>query len=170
MQLRATLTKLTKTASQPKRPEPATAAAVPVSGWHRAATKFDVGRMSKKELRLLAEELFAVGAISRPDLLLLSFDPDTHAPHWPDRAIIETPEECEARRDWVNEVATRVLQGYPDYTYMAHEQRLLSLLERVEAARIEMLEAARAPAGAAPQARTDKADTGRTVLSLRMAT
>jgi hypothetical protein len=169
MQLRATLTKLTRAAGQSVRQDPP-AAAEPISGWQRAATKYDVGRMTKNELRLLAEELFAAGAISRPDLLLLSFDPDTRAPHWPDRATVETPVNCEERLDWINEVGTRVLQGYPDYTYMAHEQRLLSLLARVEAARNEMLEAARADlaAKATPEVRIERAAASRAVFGRQL--
>jgi hypothetical protein len=145
MQLRAALRKLAWAAGPPIPPDPP-AAAETVSAWHRTAMKYDVGRMSKNDLRLLAEELFAAGAISRPDLLLLCFDPDTRAPHWPGRATVETAADREARLDWISEVGTRIQRGHPDYTYIAHEQRLLFLLARVEAARTELLEAIRADA------------------------
>ena len=123
--------------------------------------------MSKDDLRALAEELFAAGAISRPDLLLLSFDPDTRAEHWPDWATVETTADREARRDWMEEVRTRIQRGHPDYTYMAHEQRLLSLLARVEAARNEILEAVRANSvtEAAPELQTEEAAESRATLN-----
>jgi hypothetical protein len=166
MQLRATLTKLTRAAGYSVPPDPP-AAAETLSAWHRAAMKYDASRMSQNDLRSLAEELFAGGAISRPDLLLLCFDPETRAPHWPGRATVETPADREARLDWINEVGMRILRGHPDYTYIAHEQRLLFLLARVEAARNEILEAIRANsvAEAAAESQTEGAAEGRAALN-----
>jgi hypothetical protein len=131
MQLRATFQKLMRGG---ERRIPPSAPVRTISPWERAAMKYDLGRMSATDLRSMAEDLFAAGAISRADLMLLSFEPDTWAEHWP-------PRGSETHRDWIDEAETQLLQGHPDYTFLAHEQRLLTLLGRIEAARLAMLPA-----------------------------
>jgi hypothetical protein len=143
MQLQATFKKLMRGG---ERRIPPSAPVRTISPWERAAMKYDLSRMTETGLRPLAEDLFAAGAISRADLMLLSCDPDTWAAHWPARGS----GSC---RDWMDEVETRLRQGHPDYTYLAHEQRLLTLLGRVEAVRVAMLPAPAEqplPATAAP--------------------
>ena len=131
MQLEATFKKLMRGG---ERRIPPSAPARTISPWERAALKYDLSRMPETDLRPLAEDLFVAGAISRADLMLLSFDPDTWAEHWPARGN-------GSWRDWMDEAETRLRQEHPDSTYMAHEQRLLALLGRVEAARVAMLPA-----------------------------
>jgi hypothetical protein len=91
--------------------------------------------MSRDELRDLAYDLQACGAISWPDLRLLTFDPVTSAPHWPNWNAFETPVDAEGRRDWIAEMRARIRKGYPERAYIGYLELLLSFLERVDAAR-----------------------------------
>ena len=84
------------------------------TGWVRAGMRFDVRRMSKDDLREMAYELLAGGAISMPDLRLLALDPVTSAPHWPDWSTFETPGAADARRDWIEEIVARIRKGHPE--------------------------------------------------------
>jgi hypothetical protein len=118
-------------------PLPAATAAGP-AGWVRAGTRFDVHRMSKDELREMAYELLAGGAISMPDLRLLSLEPVTCASHWPDWKTFETAGGADGRRDWTEEIAARMRKGHPDRAYIGYLRLLLSFLMRVEAARPRM--------------------------------
>ncbi len=118
--------------------EPAAVAAPKLSGWHKAALRYDVYRMSKDELRELAFDLLASGAISLPDHRLLALDPITRPPHWPDWNRFETWSDAQGRRDWIFEIETRIRKGCPDSAYLAYLESLLSFLRRVEAARQEL--------------------------------
>jgi len=133
---------------EPGPPPVATAAGL--AGWIRAGMRFDVRRMSRDDLREMAYELLAGGAISMPDLRLLALDPVTSAPHWPGWNTFETPGEPDARRDWIEEIAARIRKGHPECAYIGYLQLLLSFLTRVEAARQQMARAVQ-PAAAAPQ-------------------
>lgn len=128
-------------------PAPATVA-VSGAGWRRAAMRHDVRRMSKQGLRELAYDLLAVGAISLPDRRLLSFDPVTCAPHWPDWNTFETPGEADGRRNWIDEVEARIRKGHSEHAYIGYLQSLLSFLKRVETARQELARAAQPATGA----------------------
>jgi len=104
------------------------------SGWARAGMRFDVHNMSKDELREMAHQLLASGAISMPDLRLLALEPVTCSPDWPGWNTFETPGDADARRDWMEEIAARIRRGHPDHAYIGHLRSLRSFLERVEAA------------------------------------
>ncbi len=119
-------------AAEPPAPPATHAAGLP--GWVRAGRRFDVHRMSKDELREMAYELLAGGAISMPDLRLLALDPLTRAPHWPDWSTFETAGESGARRDWIEEISARIRKGHPEHAYIGYLRLLLSFLMRVEAA------------------------------------
>jgi hypothetical protein len=97
--------------------------------------RFDVHRMSRDELREMAHQLLACGAISMPVLRLLTLEPVTCAPHWPDWNTFETSADAEDRRDWMQEIAARIRRGHADHDYIGYLQSLRSFLERVEAAR-----------------------------------
>ena len=119
-------------------PEPSRspgAAAAGSSGWVRAGMRFDVHCMSRDQLREMAHQLLAGGAISMPDLRLLTLEPLTCSPDWPNWNTFETPGGVDARRDWMQEIAARIRRGHPDYAYIGYLQLLRSFLERVEAAR-----------------------------------
>ena len=104
------------------------------SAWQSVAVKYDVRRMSRDGLRGLAHDLFTAGAISLPDFRLLSLEPVTYAPQWPDFSVFETPAERGDRRDWIAEIQKRIQKGSAEYGYVAYQQSLLSFLKRVEAA------------------------------------
>jgi len=115
--------------------ESSPAVAVASSGWARAGMRFDVHRMSKDELREMAHQLLAGGAISMPDLRLLALEPVTCSPDWPDWNRFETCEDADARLDWMEELAVRIRRGHPDRAYIGYLESLRSFLVRVEAAR-----------------------------------
>lgn len=123
-----------KAGSEPAVQEPVASPAAP-TGWVRAGSRFDVRSMSKDELREMAYELLAGGAISMPDLRLLALERVTYAAHWPDWNTYETAGGPGARRDWIEEIAARIRKGHPDRAYIGYLQLLLSFLMRVEAAR-----------------------------------
>ncbi len=129
------------------------------SAWHRAGMRYDVCRMSKGELRSLAEELYTAGAISLPDLRLLSLHPDTRPVHWPGWLAFETAGGRDGRRDWICEIETRIAKGHPDRMYIAYQHRFLSLLKRVEAGRNDAQSAvcASSDANTAPDAQIVRA-------------
>jgi hypothetical protein len=110
--------------------------------WHRVAMKYDVCRMSRPDLRSLADELYAAGVISRPDFLLLSLNPESQSAEWPGWDSFLTPGERDGRRDWIFEIETRLREKHPDFTYLAYQRRLLTFLKRVETARFEWRQAA----------------------------
>jgi hypothetical protein len=140
MRLRAVIPKFRRS---PRNPAPAPRVPVPeISAWHRVGLKYDVCRITRDGLRELAYDLYAAGAISLADLRLLSLEPVTYAPYWPNWNSFETPGESDGRRDWIDEVQARIRRGYPEHGYVAYQQSLLLFLERIEAARQEMLEAA----------------------------
>lgn len=129
----------------PDRPDESSASGKAATGipcWHRVALRYDVRRMSKGGLSELAHDLFVGGAISLPDHRLLSLDPVTYAPHWPDWAAYETLGEAGGRRDWIEEVEARIRKGHPEQAYIDYQESLLSLLRRVEAARQEATQSA----------------------------
>jgi hypothetical protein len=101
--------------------------------------KYDTCRMTKADLRRLAGDLYSGGAISLPDVRLLSLDLDANAPGWPDWIHFETPGEHDGRRDWIGEVEARLAKGHSDPIYIACLERLLCFLKRVEAVREEAL-------------------------------
>jgi len=127
------------------------------SAWHRAAMKHDVRRMSRDGLRELAQDLFVAGAISLPDRRLLSLEPITLAPHWPDWSTFETSGEAGGSRDWIGEIEARILKGHSEHAYIGYQQLLLSFLKRVEAARREMARAGHPEPRAERPARRDVA-------------
>ncbi|HXN48178.1 MAG TPA: hypothetical protein VN893_16140 [Bryobacteraceae bacterium] len=102
--------------------------------WQRVAMKHDVRRMSRDGLRDLAYDLYAAGAIGSSDYRLLLLDPVTYASDWPGWSVLETPEESDGRRDWIREIQARIARGSADSGYVAYQQSLLALLQRVEAA------------------------------------
>ena len=103
--------------------------------WQRLAMKYDVRGMSRDGLRDLAHDLYSAGAIGSSDYRLLSLEPVTYASDWPGWSVFETPEDSDGSRDWVREVQTRIARGSADSGYVAYQQSLLALLQRVEAAR-----------------------------------
>lgn len=118
-----------------KPPEPLAPRARPVTVWRRAAMKYDICRMTKADLRRLAEDLYAGGAISLPDVRLLSLDLDARAQNWPDWIHFETLGEHDGRRDWIGEVEARLAKGHCDPVYIGYLKRLLCVLKRVDAVR-----------------------------------
>jgi len=133
------------TAEAPKPTPP------PVSLWHSVAVKYDICRMTRSELQAAAQELFAGGAISLPDLRVLSLHPDTQAPDWPDWATFQTPGERGGRKDWIFEVEARLAAGHPDPMYLSYQLQLLGLFKRLQNARLEMQPPAPQPEPARPQ-------------------
>ena len=103
--------------------------------WERMAVKYDVHRMSRDGLRGLAHEHYVAGAIGLSDARLLSLAPVTYASDWPGWSVFETPAESDGSRDWIREIQARIARGSADRGYVAYQQSLLSLLQRVEAAR-----------------------------------
>ena len=103
--------------------------------WERMAVKYDVHRMSRDGLRGLAHELYIAGAIGLSDARLLSLEPITYASDWPGWSILETAPESDGTLDWIREIKARIVRGSTDSAYLAYQQSLLSLLQRVEAAR-----------------------------------
>jgi hypothetical protein len=97
--------------------------------------RFDVHSMSKDELREMAHQLLAFGAISMPDLRLLALEPLTCSPDWPGWSTFETSGNADARLDWMEEIAARIRRGHPDRAYIGYLESLRSFLVRVEAAR-----------------------------------
>jgi len=91
--------------------------------------------MSREDLRELAHQLVAGGAISTPDFRLLALEPVTYAAHWPGWDTFETSADAEARRDWMEEISARIRKGYPDRAYIGYLESLWTFLQRVEAAR-----------------------------------
>jgi hypothetical protein len=91
--------------------------------------------MSKDELREMAHQLLAGGAISMPDRRLLALEPVTYSPDWPGWDTFETLGDADARRDWMEEISRRIRRGHPDRAYIGYLQSLRSFLVRVEAAR-----------------------------------
>jgi hypothetical protein len=91
--------------------------------------------MSKDELREMAHQLLAAGAISMPDLRLLALEPLTCSPDWPGWNRFETSADPDARLDWMEELAARIRKGHPDRAYIGYLESLRSFLVRVEAAR-----------------------------------
>jgi hypothetical protein len=120
---------------EPPHPPPPVAPALTV--WHRVAIKFDTHRMTQTDLRRLAEELYAGGAISLPDARLLSLDSNAHAPNWPDWVHFETSCAQDGRRDWICEVEARLDRGDGDPAYIGYLERVLSVLKRIETVRKE---------------------------------
>jgi hypothetical protein len=105
--------------------------AKPVSAWHDAARKYDVSRLSRRDLRAMADDLLAGGAISRPDHLLLTFDPD--ALPWggaPQYRACDRPDEV---LDWISAVEERAIACAGDYAAAANFARIQDLLKKVEA-------------------------------------
>ena len=102
--------------------------------WQRLAMKYDVHRMSRDGLRNLAHDLYTAGAIGSTDYRLLSLAPVTYATDWPGWSVFETPIESDGSRDWIREIQARIARGSADREYVAYQQSLLSLLQRVEAA------------------------------------
>jgi hypothetical protein len=102
--------------------------------WQRLAMKYDVHRMSRDGLRALAHDLYAAGAIGSSDFRLLSLEPATYASDWPGWSVFETPAESDGSRDWIREIQARIARGSADSGYVAYQQSLLSLLQRVETA------------------------------------
>jgi hypothetical protein len=91
--------------------------------------------MSRDGLRDLAHDLYNSGAIGSSDSRLLSLEPVTYASDWPGWSVFETPEESDGSRDWIREIEARIARGSADSGYVAYQQSLLALLQRVEAAR-----------------------------------
>jgi hypothetical protein len=148
MGLRAVIPKFIRPARGPET-DRLSAIALPVvpvaaiTAWHRVGMKYDVRRMSKDDLRNLAHDLSSAGAISLPDLRLLSLEPVTYASHWPSWNAFETPAERDGRRDWIDEIETRLRNGHPEHAYLSYLQLLRSFLRRIETARREMSDAQR---------------------------
>ncbi len=105
------------------------------SPWQLVARRFDVGRMTRRDLRDLADALFAKGAISYADHKVLSIAPDSQRDTWPVWTAFETQGERDGRRDWMAEAEARIRKGHPDYTYIDFLRRFAELLKRVEMAR-----------------------------------
>ncbi len=103
--------------------------------WQRLAVKYDVRRMSRDGLRDLSHDLYTAGAIGSSDHRLLSLEPVTYAFDWPGWSVFETPAESDGSRDWIREIEARIARGSADSGYVAYQQSLLSLLQRLEAAR-----------------------------------
>lgn len=142
-------------------PDPSPAAvAVGSSGWARAGMRFDVHSMSKDELREMAHQLLAGGAISMPDLRLLALEPVTCSADWPGWDRFETSGDADARLDWMAELAARIRRGHPDRTYIGYLESLRSFLVRVEAAR--PIDAAARPIDAAARPRPVAQDASAT--------
>ncbi len=97
--------------------------------------RFDIHSMSKDELREMAHQLLAFGAISMPDLRLLALEPVTCSPDWPGWDRLETSGNADARLDWMEEIAARIRRGHLDRAYIGYLESLRSFLVRVEAAR-----------------------------------
>lgn len=140
-------------------PAPGSSPKQPNSAWRRVALKYDVCRMSATDLRLLAEELYAAGAIGFPDYRLLCLHPDTQHSGWPGWSTFQTPGERDGRRDWIGEIEARIASGHGDSVYIAYQKRLLSFLKRIERARLELQPAPAAPfaSGVRPAAETRNA-------------
>jgi len=102
--------------------------------WQRMAVKHDVRSMSRDGLRDLAHDLYAAGAIGSSDFRLLSLEPATYASDWPGWSVLETAPESDGTLDWIREIQERIARGSADCGYVAYQQSLLSLLQRVEAA------------------------------------
>jgi hypothetical protein len=102
--------------------------------WQRLAMKYDVHRMSRDGLRNLAHDLYIAGAIGLSDARLLSLAPVTYASDWPGWSVFETPAESDGSRDWIREIRERIARGSADRGYVAYQQSLLALLQRLEAA------------------------------------
>ena len=115
----------------------------PPSPWRRIAMRYDVRRISENGLRCFAEELFAAGAISLPDLLLLSLNREMLGHNCPGWEYFETPAESDGRRDWIFEVETRLSRGNSNTDYVRYLERVLSLLKRAADSRNSPPSAAR---------------------------
>jgi hypothetical protein len=118
--------------SQPPQAADAEVQTKPDSPWHDAARKYQVSRMSRRDLRAMADDLLAGGAISRPDYLLLTFDPEVFpaggAPRH--RATGRSDEVL----DWISTIEERVVACAGDYAAAANFARIQDLLKKVEAA------------------------------------
>lgn len=147
---RGLLKRRSRNGNTAEAPKPAP---LPVCLWRRIAMKYDISRMTKSDLQAAAQELFAGGAISLPDLRILSLHPDTQAPDWPDWAAFQTPGEQGGRRDWIFEVEARLAAGHSDPLYLAYQTQLLGLFKRLRNARAEMQSPAPQPEPAREQSR-----------------
>lgn len=95
--------------------------------WQRVAAKYSVFDICASELARLGQDLYSAGAISFPDLLLLSLDPSIDMP-WPGAG---SEVEREKRRNWVRTIEELSVDPGIDYRVVGNYRRMLTLLRRV---------------------------------------